>query len=76
MLSNLQMSIAQDTLQNENVFHRQIHQRFVTGQAGDFARLNEWVYADVFLTPRSDPWLGLAPADAFPALDGNGLALR
>ena len=25
---------------------------------------------------RSDPWLGLAPADAYPALEGDGLAQK
>lgn len=34
--------------------------------------LNEWVYAEVFLTPSRDPWLGLAPQDVFAAIDGNG----
>jgi hypothetical protein len=76
MLANLQNSIAQDTALNENFLHRQIHTRFAAGQAGDFDPLNTWVYADVFLTPRSDAWLGLAPADAYSALDGNGLARR
>jgi hypothetical protein len=40
----------------------------------DFDRLNEWVYAELFLTPSSDPWLGLAPRDMYTALDGNGQA--
>jgi hypothetical protein len=38
----------------------------------DFEKLNEWVYAELFLTPRKDPWLGLAPADIYTALDHNG----
>jgi hypothetical protein len=39
----------------------------------DLAALNEWVYAELFLTPSKDPWLGLAPPDVYTALDGNGL---
>jgi hypothetical protein len=74
LLSNLQRSIAEDTHQNENVLHRQVHQHFAVGQAGDFDKLNTWVYAEVFLTPQSDPWLGLAPVDAYPALEDGGLA--
>jgi hypothetical protein len=38
-------------------------------------RLNERVYAELFLTPSSDPWLGLAPRDAYSALDGDGIKL-
>jgi hypothetical protein len=26
------------------------------------------VYAELFLMPRTDPWLGLVPADAYTAL--------
>lgn len=35
-------------------------------------RINDWVYAQIFLTPRQDPWLGLAPPSVFSAIDGNG----
>ena len=38
----------------------------------DFDALNEWVYAELFLTPSKDPWLGLAPSDVYTALDGDG----
>jgi hypothetical protein len=77
-LTRLQYTIAQDTLQNEENFHRQIHQWFAAGEptVRTFAALNERVYAELFLTPRSDPWLGLAPADAYAALENEGLAAR
>jgi hypothetical protein len=29
---------------------------------------NEWVYAEVFRAPLSDPWMGLAPEDVYVAL--------
>ena len=76
-LTRLQMTIAQDTMQNEFTFHRQIHWWFAVGEqaVSTMDRLNERVYAELFLTPRSDPWLGLAP-DAYPALDNDGLALK
>ncbi len=32
---------------------------------------NQWIYADVFRTPLSDPWLGLAPADVYGALPAS-----
>lgn len=31
------------------------------------------VYAELFLTPKSDPWLGLKPSDAYSALDHDGV---
>jgi hypothetical protein len=75
-LTNLQITIAQDTSQNEYQLHRAIHEWFAAGDAAvrTFDQLNDRVYAELFLTPKSDPWLGLAPADAYPALDGGGLA--
>ena len=41
-------------------------------QKWSLAQLNDWVYAQIFLTPNQDPWLGLAPPDVFAAIDGNG----
>jgi len=38
--------------------------------------LNSRVYAELFLTPESDPWLGLAPQNAFSALDNGGLSAK
>jgi hypothetical protein len=35
--------------------------------------LNERVYADLLLTPSSDTWLGLMPADTYTALEDNGV---
>ena len=75
----LQDSIAQDTLRNEFLLHRQIHEWFAvpgTTTARDFDTLNAAVYNALFLTPRSDPWLGLAPADVYSAIDDGGLASR
>jgi hypothetical protein len=67
-------SMAVDTVRNEFMLHRQIHQWFVDGnQTSNVNNLNEKVYADLFLTPSSDPWLGLAPKDAYSAIDNDGL---
>ena len=40
---------------------------------GDFETLNTRVYGELFLTPRSDEWLGLLPDDAFTGLDDDGI---
>src|SRR4051794_23029348 len=37
----------------------------------DLEAFNQWIYADVFQTPLSDPWLGLAPADVYGALPAS-----
>ncbi len=75
----LERSVAEDTVRNEYDFHRTIHGWFATRQPQTLDttvdRLNERVYAELFLTPSSDPWLGLAPRDAYSALDGDGIKL-
>ncbi|MCI0623873.1 MAG: hypothetical protein L0387_19825 [Acidobacteria bacterium] len=73
-IHSFERSMAQDTVRNEYLLHRRIHEWFMSGEAGPSVdALNEKVYAELFLTPSSDPWLGLAPADGYTALDGQGL---
>ena len=33
--------------------------------------LTDRIYRDAFLTPRSDPWLGLLAPDAYAAIEGD-----
>jgi hypothetical protein len=74
MVAQFENSIALDTVRNEYLLHRRIHERFANGDevTKSVDALNEWVYAELFLTPSSDPWLGLAPPDVYTALDNNG----
>jgi hypothetical protein len=75
LLATLQRSIAQDTVRNEYTMHRTIHGWFANATAPtDFAALNERVYAELFLTPRADQWLGLAPKDVWSGLEDDGLS--
>lgn len=72
----LERSLAEDTVRNEYLFHTTIHEWFTNGAApSDLKALNEKVYAELFLTPSTDPWLGLNPKDTYSALDNNGVAI-
>jgi len=67
---NLQRSISGDTVRNEYLLHARLHSWFASGvPVGSVDRLNASVYAQLFLMPDSDPWLGLAPANTFTGLD-------
>jgi hypothetical protein len=69
ILAQLQQTILADQLRNEYTLHRQIHQWLAEdGQPPAIDRLNERVYAELFLMPADDPWLGLVPANAYSAL--------
>jgi hypothetical protein len=74
MVRMFENSMSVDTVRNEYLLHRRIHEQFAKGASiiSDFDALNEWVYADLFLTPSSDPWLGLAPRDVYTALENDG----
>lgn len=74
-LQNLEQYLALDSVRNEYMMHTKLHGWFATGRAnGDVENLNERVYAELFLTPRSDPWLGLYSPDVYTALDNGGIS--
>ena len=74
MLRNLQHSIAEDTVHNEYQMHTRILEWFTTGASPkNLDALNNKIYAEIFLTPNTDAWLGLAPIDTYSALDNAGL---
>ncbi|KAF3890280.1 MULTISPECIES: thioredoxin domain-containing protein [Nostocales] len=74
LIRNFEAAMALDTVRNEYILHRQIHQWFVQGNQTSYVdSLNKKVYAELFLTPSSDPWLGLAPTDIYSAIDNEGI---
>lgn len=75
LVRNLQHSIARDTVRNEYQLHRKLHAMLAhtPTMAANLGQLNEIVYADLFLMPTSDPWLGLAPPDVYTGLTDNGV---
>ena len=60
--------IGTDELQNEIGLRRRIHERMARLDDA-FGALNEFVYAELFLTPSSDTWLGLAKEDVFDGIE-------
>ena len=73
----LERSISEDTARNEYLFHTKLHEWLASGGAPvNVDQLNAKVYVELFLTPDSDPWLGLRPDDAFAALENDGIVLN
>jgi hypothetical protein len=70
-----QRTIGEDTVRNEYQLHRKLHEWFLDRAWWDdnLQNLNEKVYAELFLTPASDPWLGLKPQNIYPALTDEGI---
>jgi hypothetical protein len=74
-LQNLEQYLALDSVRNEYMMHTKLHGWFATGAAlSDVDGLNEKVYAELFKTPSSDPWLGLYSPDVYTALEGGGIS--
>lgn len=72
-VQQFEQNMALDTVRNEYLLHGQLYQWLLAGNGTqDFAALNQRVYAEMFLTPQSDPWLGLNPAEAFAAIEQDG----
>ncbi|MEN3331735.1 MAG: hypothetical protein V7641_1100 [Blastocatellia bacterium] len=73
-LATLERAIAIDTVRNEYLFRRTLHEWLAKAAVmDDLAALNERVYAELFLTPSSDKWLGLFPDDSFTGIENDGV---
>ena len=77
MIARLEQSIVADSALNHLRLRPQISSEIVR-RAGriEFATLNNWIYAEVFRTPKQDAWLGLLPRNVFTGLPGDGVVIR
>jgi len=74
LLQTLERSIAMDTVRNEYMLHTKLYGLLtLDASREDVEKLNEKVYAELFLTPRSDAWLGLFSPEIYTALENGGL---
>ena len=74
LIRRFEQLIALDTVRNEYMLHSKLYQWLMRDPAReDLQKLNEKVYADLFLTPSSDPWLGLVSTDVYTALENGGV---
>lgn len=73
MVENLKSYVAIDTVQNEFRFHLTIMSWLNNFAAVDHDAFNKRVYAELFLTPDSDEWLGLYSTEIYSAIENNGI---
>lgn len=75
LIEKLQTNIALDTVRNEYLLHTKLYVWLIADhQRSELSALNKRVYAELFLTPASDPWLGLFSPDVYTALEGSGIS--
>lgn len=66
LVQNLERTISLDAVRNEYMLRTKLHAWFITGIGiSDVGTLNEMAYTELFLAPRSDPWLGLHSPDIY-----------
>jgi hypothetical protein len=72
MIQQFEASMVADTALNLLQLRRQVHEQLAgfarSNLPADFDAINAWVYSALFLTPASDPWLGMQPAGVFTGL--------
>jgi hypothetical protein len=75
LVNKFQKLIAIDSIRNEYLLHSQIHQWLLGSRFAptDVESLNTRVYEQLFLTPKSDRWLGLMPGDGYTGIDRDGI---
>ncbi len=75
LVDRFQKLIAIDSIRNEYLLHSQIHQWLLGDRFAptDVESLNTRVYDQLFLTPKSDRWLGLMPGDGYTGIDRDGI---
>jgi hypothetical protein len=77
LLTGFQQSVALDTVRNEYELHTRLLGWLNNYSMGkDVDKFNERVYADLFKTPKTDPWLGLLMPDAYTAIDNSGVVKK
>ena len=74
LIRKFQELIALDTVRNEYLMHSKLYTWLLNDLArNDVEKLNAKVYDSLFLTPGSDPWLGLFSPEVYTALDHGGV---
>lgn len=72
MVESFENAMAIDTVRNQYDLRRQLHEWLAATPEAALDELNERVYAELFLTPRSDAWLGLADPTSYTGLENGG----
>jgi hypothetical protein len=74
LIQNFERAMALDTMRNEYLIHSTLRAWLLSNRRMlDTEAFNERVYAELFLTPRYDPWLGLVQPNTYTGLTNDGI---
>jgi hypothetical protein len=74
LVKQFEQNLALDTVRNEYLFHSKIYGWLHTGAGNDLKKFNEKIYTELFLTPSSDPWLGLYAPEIYNGIENSGIS--
>jgi hypothetical protein len=76
LLSRFEARITEEGIKNEYAFHGAVHAHLSRPSRVNLDSANDFIYARVFLTPRTDAWLGLTSPTALTGLEDDGLVVK
>jgi hypothetical protein len=77
LVTAFEARLGAETVLNEAGYHYQIRSWFMRGgELPSFEELNARIYAELFRTPASDAWLGMATPGVLTGLPGDGVRIR
>ncbi len=74
LVAQFEQNLALDTVRNEYLFHSKLYTWLQKGAGNDLNKFNEKVYAELFLTPSADPWLGLYAPEIYNGIENSGIS--
>ncbi len=73
LVTSFEGLMVEDGVRNEFRNRTKIHEWLVATPGVSFKDLNTRVYSQLFLTPKSDPWLGLVPPGVYSGIENDGI---
>lgn len=73
LVKQFEKNLALDTVRNEYLFHSKLFAWLHDGSGNDLNKFNEKIYAELFLTPSADPWLGLYAPEIYNGIENSGI---
>jgi hypothetical protein len=75
LIQNFERAIALDTMRNEYLIHSRLRAWLLSNRGMlDTEAFNERVYAELFLTPSYDRWLGLVQPNTYTGITNDGIS--
>lgn len=74
LVQNFERAVALDTMRNEYLIHSKLRSWLLSNRGMmETEAFNDRVYAELFLTPSYDPWLGLVQPNTYTGLTNDGI---